>query len=105
MDSSAAIVPTAVLTMADLGVMVLLQVLIEERICSGADPHGVNTPSRVLEILTSWDRVERSDTAPALPWSEHAAEARAALRASVERATPMLSLGAVLAVRRRSALR
>jgi hypothetical protein len=71
--------------------MVILQLLIETRMSLGLDPFGVNTPRRMLDILADWDR---------MAGAEQTAEARAALGVVVDRAAPMLALGAVLSFRR-----
>lgn len=100
MDSSAGSMLSTALTMEAIGLMVVLQILVEDRVRAGFDADGRETPSRILDILAGWDRMAAVRPENGTPWDDRAAAAREAFGAALVLTEPLMAKIAVLAVTR-----
>ena len=75
---------TTSLTTTEISLLMLLQLITEDRMAAGADPDGSATLARGLEILGGWRRI-------AGPEAPEMAAAIDALREVLDRAEPILA--------------
>lgn len=82
---------TKPLGMAEIGVLLLLQLLTEDRMSGGADPDGSATLGRAQSILGGWRQIGRTARADGTPFDRRAEPAIAELRQALDRAEPILA--------------
>lgn len=89
MDVSEPETPPA--TAADVGVMVLLQLLTELRMGLGLDPDGSDTPVRARGVAGEYGELSRVISAPGLPWDPLASVSNDTLRRRLRASAPIIA--------------